>query len=121
MARILLKALGLLLAGAALVGTCFAMWFRLESEDELRMIEQVDMALGAMFALALILLLMPIRLQGARPWVLTAVGAALLWVVVSSSLIWSHREQFRIRSTLPTRMGEVAAAPLVACDPRPAQ
>jgi hypothetical protein len=114
MARVVLRVVGLLLAGAASVETFLAMWFRLDTSGELRMIEQVDLELGAMFALAFVLLFAPTRVKGLRPWLLTAGGAALLWVVVSGSLIWSHQEQCRIRSTLPSQLGE--AAPVAASD-----
>ena len=103
MVRVVLRALGLLTAAVASVETYFAIWFRLDSASELKLIEQVDLELGAMWDLAL-LLLAPSGLQGPRCWLCTAGGAVLLSVVVSGSLIWWHREQYRIRSTLPARL-----------------
>jgi hypothetical protein len=97
--RIVLRVLGVLLAGVASVEACFAMCFRLEGSDELRMIERLDLDLGAVFAFAFVLVFVPSSLKAPRAWLLTAGGAALMWMCVSGSLIWSHREQYRIRST----------------------
>ncbi|GEM_PF-4666475 len=88
-------------ASLALMGTLhayYALWFRLEGSDELRWIEQVDLALGFALALAFVLLFAPGRFGTTKAWILTAVAAGLIWVFVSGSLIWWHREQHRIRS-----------------------
>jgi hypothetical protein len=100
MTRYVLRILGGLLAVVGVVQADFAMWFRLESEGELREIEQVDFALGGIFAIAFVLLLGPSRLKAPWAWLLTLTCAAVIWLCVAGFLIWSHEEQHRLRSAL---------------------
>src|SRR5438046_903962 len=93
-----LRVLAVLLAAAAAIVAYCAMCLRLDSSDELSEIEGLDVDLGAAFALAVVLLFAPSRLKAPLAWVLTLIGAALIWLCVSGSLIWWHREQDRIRS-----------------------
>jgi hypothetical protein len=86
----------------ALVASCeayCAMWFRLEGSDELKMIEQVDLEIGAQFGLALLLYFAPDCRRNIKAWTLAIVSAATIWAGVSGFLIWRHREQDRIRSS----------------------
>ena len=64
MIRLVLRIVGVLLIPGALVEAYFAMWFRLEGAGELRMIEQVDLALGFAFATIFVLLFAPDRCSG---------------------------------------------------------
>jgi predicted tellurium resistance membrane protein TerC len=98
MVRLALRVLGVVLAGAASVEAFFAMCFRLEGSHELRMIERLGLDLGGVFALAFVLLFAPSRIKAPWAWLFTVAGAALIWMCVSGSLIWKHREQDRIRS-----------------------
>ena len=59
MKRLVLRIIGILLTPIALVEAYFAMWFRLEGADELRMIEEVDFALGFAFGMNFVLLFTP--------------------------------------------------------------
>ena len=78
----------------------FATWFQLEGPGELEMIERADIALGGLLALAVVLFFAPSQFRPLWAWLTTAVGAALVWTLISGYLIWSHREQYRIRSTM---------------------
>ena len=92
MIRLVLRIVGILLIPLAIVQAYFAMWFRLDSMSELRMIEQVDLALGFAFATIFVLLFAPDRFEGSRAWRLTLAIAVIIWVCVTGSMIWSHRE-----------------------------
>jgi hypothetical protein len=76
-----------------------AMWFRLESFDELKMIEQADFELGGVFALAILLFLAPNCRLNAKLWLIAIIGAIVIWTCVSGLLISSHQEQYHIRSS----------------------
>jgi hypothetical protein len=98
MIRVLLRALGFLLGLGAFAQIPAALWFRIDSAEELRTIELIDLALGGAFALAFVLVFIPKEWKAPRAWIVTAIGAAVVWLCVSGSLIWTHREQVRIRS-----------------------
>lgn len=102
MVGLLLRVAGGLVAAVATVVAWLASVFRLESSSELGMIERLDWEIGGAFAVAFLLLLAPSRLKAPLAWPATVTGALVVWLCVSGSLIWSHREQHRIRSTLPT-------------------
>ena len=99
MVRTVLRIVGGLLAAYALICVYFAMWFRLESGFEVEGVEQADIEVGGWLAIAFVLVLAPSRLKSVWRWVVTVVAAGLIWLYVSSSLISSHREQYRKRST----------------------
>jgi hypothetical protein len=90
--------MAVILVGLASIETCFAMSFRLEGSDELKMIERVDFELGGIFALAFLLFFAPSHIRAPKAWLFALLGATSLWLGVSGSLIYSHREQHRIRS-----------------------
>jgi hypothetical protein len=98
MMRVILRVIAVLIAGWAAVGAYYAMWFRMEGSSELRMIEEVDLDIGGMFALAFVLFFAPGRIRAPKAWLLTAIGAASIWICVSGGLIHRHREQHRFRS-----------------------
>jgi hypothetical protein len=77
----------------------FASLFRLEGSFELRMIERVDLEIGAMFAFAMLLFFAPNCRWNPKAWLLAIIGAAVIWTCVSGWLISSHRWQYRVRST----------------------
>ena len=96
---IVLRILGVLLAFIAARNTYYAMWFRLEGSDELEMIVQADLVLGAAFAVALLLFFTPDCRWNPRAWVRAIIAAAVIWTCISGFLIESHRQQHRIRSS----------------------
>jgi phosphatidylglycerophosphate synthase len=96
---------GVILSGVAILHAYYAMWFRLEGSHELRMIEGVDLEIGAMFAIALLLFFAPDCRVKPKAWLVAIVVAVSIWTCVSGFLIWSHREQHRIRSMPPLSEG----------------
>jgi len=68
MVRLLLRGLAVLLALLGLFGTHSAMWFRLEEEGDLERIQQVDLVLGGMLALAFVLFFAPGQLRPLWAW-----------------------------------------------------
>ena len=100
MVRFVRRVLGVLLGGTALGQAYYAMWFRLEGSDELRAIEWLDFELGVAFAGAFVLFFAPSRFEASREWFLTVAIAATIWICVSGSLVWWHREQDRLRSAV---------------------
>jgi hypothetical protein len=93
----LLRTIGVGIAGVALYGGFFALWARIDSDEELRGIIYFDFFLGGMLALAFLLLDIPAP-QGASPsWRYKVL--MILWGVVSALLIAWHCDQVRIRSS----------------------
>src|SRR5206468_8825714 len=66
--------------------------------EELKTIELIDFTLGGVFALAFVLVFTPAQWKAHSAWLVAVIGAAVVWLCVSGSLIWTHREQVRIRS-----------------------
>src|SRR5262245_61451673 len=76
------------------------MWFRLEGSEELKMIEHVNLQLGAGFTLATLLFFASDCRWNLKAWLFVVVGAAAIGGVASGFLIRRHREQYRIRSSV---------------------
>jgi hypothetical protein len=101
MLKLLLRALGVVVAVLAAIPAVFASIARIDSGAELEYIERLDVVIGFLFGLASVLW----RLPGppatrATRHVATAVGAALIWAIVTAALVRAHREQVRVRSAL---------------------
>ena len=59
----------------------------------------MDVVLGFMFGVAFVLAFAPLQLRApARRWLLTAIGAILIWVCVSVPLVLFHWRVYQIRS-----------------------
>src|SRR5262245_48801080 len=91
------RILAVSLAAVASCETYLTIGFRLEGASELRQVEEWDIVLGAMFALAFILFVTPSRAKAIWVWILAVFGAALVWLCVTGLLLQKHREQYQQR------------------------
>ena len=107
MGRLLLRVLGVLLGGYALLAAASAAMFRMDGAGELEQVLQVDVVVGGALAAAVTLVRVPAAGAGTVRWHgLTFLSAALVWAAVSGGLAWSHLELYRIRSTPPVLIGK---------------
>src|SRR5262245_7113978 len=83
---LLLRVVAVLLALVASLDAFFASMGRLEGSYELRMIERLDLEIGAMFAFALLLFFAPDCRWNPKAWLLAMICAAVILTCVSGWL-----------------------------------
>jgi hypothetical protein len=100
--RVLLRILGAVIGGCALLMAFPAWMFRMDSGDELPFILRVDVVIGLALAVAVILLRVPAAGEGTARWhAWTAAWALLAWLLLFGGLAGCHYAQCRVRFTPP--------------------